>query len=183
MPRPGRRHPLVLAAVACLHWELLLPVLPVPILEQHRNRRRNGLSVPHARQDSGGIALDLHSAATAIALLASPQLAIHKFQVNLDPGRQSRKERDERFPMRLPRREESQHLFIFRIVSERRSLRGTAVGATRRGVAHPTSGAKVHVAQHLLTGERISVCTLCQALRSHTALQVWRRRPMVSHAP
>jgi hypothetical protein len=55
----------------------------------------------HAREDVGGIALDLHAAATAEALLAAPKFAIYECLIDHHTGGQSGKEGDERFTMGL----------------------------------------------------------------------------------
>ena len=88
--------------IALFYRKLFLPIFPVAVFQQHGDGRGDCLSMPHARKNSRGVALDLHSSAPAIALLATPKLPIYEFQVNTQAGRQSRKECDQRLPVRLP---------------------------------------------------------------------------------
>ncbi len=54
----------------------LLPVLPVAIADQHRDRRADRLAGADAGQEFDGVLLDLHAAPAAVALLAPRELAV-----------------------------------------------------------------------------------------------------------
>ena len=75
-PGPRDRLLLVLGALDVLHRQRFGPVLPILVFEQDRDRRADGLRMPHAADDVRAVGLDLHAAAAAEALLAPPQLAI-----------------------------------------------------------------------------------------------------------
>jgi hypothetical protein len=58
------------------------------------------------------IGFDLHAAAAAIALLASPQLAVYEFKIDWNARRQSRDQRDQSLAVRLPGRGKTDHIFL-----------------------------------------------------------------------
>ena len=49
----------------------LLPVDPVAVADQQRDRRAGRAAVPHAGEDLRAVAFDLHAAAAAVAALAA----------------------------------------------------------------------------------------------------------------
>ena len=55
----------------------LLPVLPVAIMDQHRDRRPERFAGAHAGEEFDGVLLDLHAASAPIALLATRELNVH----------------------------------------------------------------------------------------------------------
>ena len=59
------------------------------------------LPVAHAAHDMGVVALDLHAAAAAIALLAPPQLAVDELLIDRKPSRHAGEQRDQRLSVRL----------------------------------------------------------------------------------
>src|SRR3974390_3323174 len=63
----------------------------------------------HAREDVGCVALDLHPAAPAIALLAAPELPVEESLIYFQPGGQTGKESDQSFAMGLTGGEVSEH--------------------------------------------------------------------------
>ena len=83
---PRRGHGLVLCGIAGSDGQDLGPVLPVAVFDFDGNRRADGLAVAHAGEDVGGIGLDAHAAAAAVALLATPKLAVDEFLVDRTPA-------------------------------------------------------------------------------------------------
>jgi hypothetical protein len=65
--------------------------------------------VPYPRQDPGGILFDFHPAAAAIALLAAPKLPVYEIEGDSQPRWQAGQKRNQRLPVRFPRREVFQH--------------------------------------------------------------------------
>ena len=83
---PSRREPASGAARRLARGQLflarrrvhhVLPVLPVAILDAHRDGRTDRLSRSYTRQELDGVAFDLHASAAPIALLPSRELDIH----------------------------------------------------------------------------------------------------------
>ncbi len=99
----------MLFRVARFHRKGLLPILPVPIAEQDRDGRSNGLAMANAGEKAGFIFLDAHSPAPSVSLLAAPQLAIHKLQVNGDTRRHAGKRGYQRLSVRLSSGVKTQH--------------------------------------------------------------------------
>jgi hypothetical protein len=56
-----------------------------------------------------GIALNLHPAASAVALLTTPEFAVKKSLINAQSCGQAREEGDQGFPMRFPGCEITKH--------------------------------------------------------------------------
>src|SRR5690606_35673952 len=54
----------------------LLPMLPVPVPDQHRNGRTERLAEADAGKELGVVLLDLHPCAPAVAALAAPELGV-----------------------------------------------------------------------------------------------------------
>jgi hypothetical protein len=57
----------------------------------------------------GLVGFDLHAAAAAVALLAPPQLAIHKFEIDRHARGKPADHRDQSFAVRLPGTGKSDH--------------------------------------------------------------------------
>src|SRR5438094_6409648 len=74
----------------------VLPVLPVAILNQHRDRRTEGLAGPHTRQEFDGVLLDLHPSSPAVSLLPAHQFCVHVIGEEGKPGWDSLEDTDER---------------------------------------------------------------------------------------
>ncbi len=88
MARSRRRHALVFLRITRLHRQRLFPILPVAILEHHRDRRADRLAVMHPRQKVRPVGFDLHAPPAAKALLPAPEFAVHKCLIHCQPGRQ-----------------------------------------------------------------------------------------------
>src|SRR5215831_402952 len=101
MSRPRRGHPLMQLWIAVFHRKLLLPILPVAVLDENGDGRSDGFPVPYAGKETGRIALDLHASAATVALLPAPQFVVHEARRDLQACRQAREERDQRLPVRL----------------------------------------------------------------------------------
>ncbi len=99
----------MLGEIAIADGKRFLPVFPVAVFKLDRDRRADGQSMPHAGEDVGGVALDLHASAAAVTLLAAPQFAVEKRLIDLHSGRQAGKKGDQGFSMRLARGEVAQH--------------------------------------------------------------------------
>ena len=100
----------VLLGIPGPHGERFLPVLPILVFQQDRDGRSDGLAVAHAGDKMRGIALDLHSAAAAVALLPPPQFAIHRRRINRQACRHSRQDRDQRLAVGLSRCAVAEHV-------------------------------------------------------------------------
>src|SRR5262249_47860393 len=87
----------------------LFPVRPVPILDPHRDRRANRLPASHASKNFRRIVLDLLPPAAAITQLPPVQLMIDVVHADRQRRGQSRHKREQRLPVRLPRRTKTQH--------------------------------------------------------------------------
>ena len=86
---PRRGDGLVLGRIAFFDRQNLGPVLPVVVGQRHGDGRADGLAVANAAEDVRRVALDAHTAAAAIALLAAPQLAVHKLKIDGNACRHS----------------------------------------------------------------------------------------------
>src|SRR5579884_3680782 len=109
MARTRRRTALMLFHVARAHRQRFLPVLPVFILQQNGNRRTNALAMPHPGDYVDFVGLNLHAAAAAEPLLASPQFAIEKSLVNFQSGRHAGKIGHKGLSVRLSGSEVTKH--------------------------------------------------------------------------
>ena len=74
----------------------VLPVLPVAVPDEHRDRRAQRLAGTHAGQPFDLIRFDLHARAAAIALLTTRQFVIDPRNINRNTGGQSFDYRDKR---------------------------------------------------------------------------------------
>ena len=64
-----------------------VPVLVIPVGDEHRDRAAEGVPVADAGADLDGVGLDLHPAAAAMAELAAGHVAIEPLAVELETGR------------------------------------------------------------------------------------------------
>src|SRR5450631_1368756 len=101
MAGPGRSHRQMLGRIAGLDGKLLFPVLPVAVDDLDGDGRADGFAVAYTAEDMGFIRFDLHAAATAVALLTPPELAVDEFEIDGNPGRQSGDKGDQGLPVRL----------------------------------------------------------------------------------
>src|SRR2546423_12708410 len=74
----------------------LLPVFPVPILNEHCDRRSQGLAATHSRQELDVIRFDLHPASAAVALLAARKVDVDVRSDYAKPCHHSLEDGDER---------------------------------------------------------------------------------------
>ena len=109
MTRARRRDALVLLRITYFDRQRLLPILPVAILEHHRDRRAYGLAVMHARKKVRLVGFDLHSPAASKALLAAPEFAVDKCLVYCQPRRQPGKKRNQGLAVGLSGSEVAKH--------------------------------------------------------------------------
>ena len=100
---------LVLGGIAFAYGQGFLPVFPVAIFELHGDGRADGHSLAHAGKNVGGVALDLHAAAAAVALLAAPEFAVEEGLIDFQSGGQAGKESDQGFAVRFSGSEIAQH--------------------------------------------------------------------------
>ena len=63
-----------------------LPVRPVAVLDHHRDRAAQGLSMSDTRQKPNLILLDFHPAATAISSLPPLQFVVDEFKIQTNIG-------------------------------------------------------------------------------------------------
>jgi hypothetical protein len=78
-----------------------LPVLPVPVQEQDRDRRPYGFSVPHSGKEVRHVAFHSHATAAAVALLAPPEITVDKCLMNSNSGWQAREHGNQRLSVGL----------------------------------------------------------------------------------
>src|SRR5689334_8814218 len=111
MARPRTRHHALALWITFPRRRIhdLLPVLPVAILNHHRDWRAQGLARAHAGQELDVVGLDLHSSAAAIALLASRQLYVDVSRDERQSGDHAFEYRDEGGTVRFARGGKSEH--------------------------------------------------------------------------
>src|SRR5207248_5111990 len=76
-----------------------VPVGPIFVFDQHRQRRAEGQAVTNSAEDLDMIAFDLHARATPVTLLPSPEFMIDLIKIDRDAGGQTFDYRDERATM------------------------------------------------------------------------------------
>jgi hypothetical protein len=134
-----------------------LPVFPVAIFEKHGNGRTDCLCVTYAGEDSGGIALDFHSAAAAVTLLPTPQFVVYKVLRDFKSSGQAGNKCDQGFAVRLSRGEEFQHvlgLYPMSNVAEDMGKPATPVVHPRLRYAYSASkGSTVKAYQSAISGD------------------------------
>ena len=87
----------------------LLPVHPVAIADQQRDRRAGGDAVADAGEDLGAVAFDLHAAAAAVAALAAAELSVERVDIELEARGHAVHGDDQRLAVRLASGQKSQH--------------------------------------------------------------------------
>ena len=87
----------------------LLPVHPVAIANEQRDRRAGRTAVADAGDDLGAVAFDLHPPPAAVAALAAAELRVERVDVDLETGGHAVERHHERLAVRLARGEKSQH--------------------------------------------------------------------------
>ena len=75
------------------------PVLPVAILNQHRDRRAERLAGAHAGEKLGVVGLDLHAPAAPVALLPARELGVHVSRQERQAGDHTLEDGYERGPV------------------------------------------------------------------------------------
>ena len=110
MARARRRHALVFLRIARFHRQRLFPILPVAILEHHRDRRADRFAVMYAREKMRTIGFNLHAPAASKALLAAPEFAVHKCLIDHEPGGQPGKKRHQGLAVGFSGCEVAQHV-------------------------------------------------------------------------
>ena len=105
------------AGGALWHFRLdvhrLLPVDPVAIADEERDRRTGRDAVTDAGDDLGAVAFNLHPAAAAVATLAPPELRVECVDVELKARRHAVHRHHEGLAMRLAGGQKSQHSWSF----------------------------------------------------------------------
>src|SRR5258708_10458783 len=79
------------------------PVLPVVVGQRHGDGGADGLAVADAAEDVRGVLLDAHAAAAAVALLATPELAVDELLIDRHTGRHATYKGDETLAVALSR--------------------------------------------------------------------------------
>ena len=87
----------------------LLPVHPVAVLDQHRDRPADRLAGADAGEDVGPVGLDRHPAAAAVAALPAAQITGDAVEVDGKPGGDAFENDDERAAVRFASGEKSHH--------------------------------------------------------------------------
>jgi hypothetical protein len=96
-------------AVRGIGRHLLLPVLPIAVLDHERHRRAEGLSPSHARRDRDLVLLDRHATAPPIPLLTPPEIVVDRRTIDGKSRRATLENRREARPVRFPSGEEAKH--------------------------------------------------------------------------
>ncbi len=96
-----RCYSLVLCRITLADGQGLLPVLPVAVLEQHGDRRANGLAVTHTGDNVRRIFLNLHPSAAPESLLSAPQFPVYKALIDGHSSRQPREKCNQHLSMRF----------------------------------------------------------------------------------
>src|SRR5712671_3691304 len=104
-----RSHALVLFRITSLNRQRLLPVFPVFIFQQDRNRRANGLAVTHAGDNVDAVSLNLHASAAAKALLPAPEFTIEECLVDVQASRYAGKKSHQALSVRFSGSKVTQH--------------------------------------------------------------------------
>ena len=86
----------------------LLPVGVVAVGDLERDGAAERAAVADAGGDLGGVALDLHPPAAAVAELAARHVAVDRLAVELEPGGQALDDRGEAGPVALPGGDDAQ---------------------------------------------------------------------------
>ncbi len=105
----GRGDAFVFGGVALRDGKRFLPVFPVAIFELNGDGRADGLALADAGENVGGVALDFHAAAAAVALLAAPEFAVEKGLIDFQSGGHTGQKGDQGFAVRFSGGEIAQH--------------------------------------------------------------------------
>ena len=108
----GRGDALVFCGIAVADGQRFLPIFPVAIGDLHGDRGADGDAVTNAGEDVGGVALDLHAAAAAVALLAAPEFAVEEGLIDFQSGGHAGKEGDQSLAVGFSGGEVAQHKFL-----------------------------------------------------------------------
>src|SRR5579859_2210947 len=87
---------------------LALPVCPIPILDDHRDRPTHGQTVSHAGDDLHAVVFDLLTPTAPVALLATGEVDIDVLSQNGEPGGQVLDEDGELWAVRFAGRDHAQ---------------------------------------------------------------------------
>jgi len=137
MPRPRRFHRLVLCRITRLHRQRFLPVLPILVLEQDRNRRPDGQAVVDTGQNMRSVGLNLHATPAPVTLLPPPEFPIDELLVYRQSGGQTRQKCDQRLAVRFSGSEIAQHKQL--ILTDQMIRQGYYASLTK-GFSTVTSG-------------------------------------------
>src|SRR6187402_32395 len=107
----GRGHCLVLLRIAAFDGKDLFPVLPVAIGYLHGDGRTDGLAMAHAGADMRCVALNPHTSAATVALLATPELVREELLVNGNTCGETAEEGNERLSVALASCRKSKHFY------------------------------------------------------------------------
>jgi hypothetical protein len=121
----------------------LLPIHPIAIADQHRDRRASRLSTTDAGNNFGAVTLDRHAAPTAVTTLSAPELRVERIDVDVEAGRHPVKCDEQRLPVRFASAQKSQHPqgIVYEEIAH--SWRGSA-GFPRTGGASPLALRRRH---------------------------------------
>jgi hypothetical protein len=86
-----------------------LPVRPVEVLDDHRDRTAHRLAVPHPGHDLDAVAFDLLATTSSVAFLAPPQVDVDVFGQHGQARRQVLHEDRQLRTVRLTRGEYAEH--------------------------------------------------------------------------
>ena len=107
-PGPGDAAPPQLARLGGLGGHDVLPVGPVAVGDQHRDRRAEGLAGADAGEPLDVVALDLHPGAAAVALHPAGEVAVDPLGGDRQAGGEALDDGDERLAVRFARGGEAQ---------------------------------------------------------------------------
>src|SRR4029079_17601276 len=88
----------------------LLPVHPVAIANQQRDRRAGRHAMPNTREHLGAVAFDLHPSSTAVTALEARELRVQRVDIDFEAGGQAIERHDQRLAVRLAGSQKPQHL-------------------------------------------------------------------------
>ena len=92
-----------------LHAHRVLPVRPVTVLNEERNRAADRFAVADAGNDVGGIALDGHALTAAVAELTAAEIAGEIRRRDAQSGRHAFDDHDQRAAVRFTCSEKTKH--------------------------------------------------------------------------
>ena len=90
----------------------LLPVFPVLVANQQRDRRAERFAGAHARQNLGLVGFDRHAAAAAVPALAPLELLGDGVEIDMQSGRHALENDDQPLAVRLAGSEKTQHCLV-----------------------------------------------------------------------